>query len=377
MYNEIVRLVWAKGQFQAEPYLDAFLDELFERKRNENLGSNHYSFKRMRISILNAFRAVRGFSAILVLVSSTISFMQVEAQTKRDRSKSSSQANKGNRSAEDIEFGKLLDIMIADMEVGWDTVVQISNSILKYNPSRVTWESADIVKVWIKEYLKRPFQENRKTIIRQRGEAGLKTIAYDSYAYSLRLFELNCSSSQLRTLSALDYNMKGNVLSSRSTPYDTFRAVVPDSVGEAIFSKFCVATVESKPEWKLGAFSEVMNCWYDASGTSRTASGTIRSWQKWASRADTTEGAKQIHDNISFLTRTVDSKRAEQYSYDIVLCEYNCDEGAMRLLRWQLYSRSAEMLYELPDVQKDWSRPVADGVAERMMRLLCSTTSKQ
>lgn len=32
VYNEIVRLVRAKGQFRAEPYVDAFLEEVFQRK---------------------------------------------------------------------------------------------------------------------------------------------------------------------------------------------------------------------------------------------------------------------------------------------------------------------------------------------------------
>jgi len=37
----------------------------------------------------------------------------------------------------------------------------------------------------------------------------------------------------------------------------------------------------------------------------------------------------------------------------------------VRLLRWQLSSGAGEILYEFPDVQKDWSRPmVARGWGE-------------
>lgn len=89
---------------------------------------------------INVSCAACTFSVMLLLLSSTFSCLQGEAQTKRDRSKSSSQGNKGTRSAEGAEFSKLLDIMIADMEAGWDTVVHSSREML--------YELPDVQKDW-------------------------------------------------------------------------------------------------------------------------------------------------------------------------------------------------------------------------------------
>jgi hypothetical protein len=39
--------------------------------------------------------------------------------------------------------------------------------------------------------------------------------------------------------------------------------------------------------------------------------------------------------------------------------------------------RKWEIVLELPDVQKDWSRPMAGGVVDRMMRVFCTTAPRQ
>lgn len=281
------------------------------------------------------------------------------------------------RSTEQAEFSKLLDIMMADMEAGWNTVVHSSTFIFKYNPSRVSGSSTDVVKVWIKKYLKGPFSENRKLIIRETERSGQKAIGYESYAYSLILFDLDCSSSTLRISSSIDYDMKGTVLNSTTLPDSERSPLSPESVGEAIFAKFCTAGSVNSSAWRMAASSDDMNIFYDSSSLFTTETGTVKLWEKWILKSDTAGGAQSIKDNIKYLAERIPAEQARRYGYDLILSEYDCKKRILRQLRWMICSSEGERLYEFADVATDWSPPDADGPADRALTVVCKASRER
>ncbi len=122
----------------------------------------------------------------------------------------------------------------------------------------------------------------------------------------------------------------------------------------------------------MAAFTGDLNIFYDSTSLVTTQNRTVRLWEKWVPRSDTTGGIQQIKENIQFLGERLTPERARQYGYDVILSEYDCKKRTLRQLRWVIYSNEGEKLYELPDVVSEWSQTTADGLADRAMTVICT-----
>ena len=98
-----------------------------------------------------------------------------------------------------------------------------------YDKDSINRLSKDIFKVWVK------IQAKEKGINYMMEKMGG---IYKDYSHGMTLYEINCAEKKIRTLSAIFYSKKGEVLgsSSLSTEWDF---IPPESLGEDLYKALC------------------------------------------------------------------------------------------------------------------------------------------
>jgi hypothetical protein len=110
----------------------------------------------------------------------------------------------------------------------WSLAAESKDEAFYYNTKWICVHN--IVRVWIKSLLKEsddpPQFLPRDTISKQS-------------ATSIARYELRCKAGQTRVTQAVEYDTRGRVTHSRSTPSAKWEEVVPDSIGEGILKSVC------------------------------------------------------------------------------------------------------------------------------------------
>ena len=75
--------------------------------------------------------------------------------------------------------------------------------------------------------------------MRNRTAHSLRTLGYQNYSHTLELHEYNCTKDEMRILSMVDYDTKGNVIDSASAKTAEWDYVAPDTIGDSLFKALC------------------------------------------------------------------------------------------------------------------------------------------
>jgi len=108
------------------------------------------------------------------------------------------------------------------MKIEWRDVGTTSGTSVFYNTRKMICDDKGILRVWIKSIEK----DTSKPL-----------------AYSIDRIELNCRSSQMRTISRTKYGRDGRVLDSFAVPTPTWQDLTPDSLGESVWETVCHKTL--------------------------------------------------------------------------------------------------------------------------------------
>lgn len=121
----------------------------------------------------------------------------------------------------------------------WPQVASTNDSSIFYGVRTIRRLNVNVVRVWIKWKLKDDTEETRVAFLRNRKTQGLQTFGYQSFSHTLELHEYNCTTDEMRILSRIDYDDKGNILESTSYRNPEWSYIVPDSVGAALRRAVC------------------------------------------------------------------------------------------------------------------------------------------
>ncbi len=118
---------------------------------------------------------------------------------------------------------------------GW--VYMFVNSEYRYSFKHKKRTDKGTIRVWIKqELLPYAFDEKERITKDHHYQS-----EYAKFSHTLTMYELDCRNDKIKSLSYIDYDDDGNVLSSvdQTDSNVKWRAVIPDSRGEEIFQFFC------------------------------------------------------------------------------------------------------------------------------------------
>jgi len=109
----------------------------------------------------------------------------------------------------------------------WSLAAESKEEAFYYNTKYLCVHN--IVRVWIKSLLK-DSDDPPQFLSRENSSKSATSIAR---------YELRCKAGQTRVTQAVEYDTRGRVTQSRSTPSAKWEEVVPDSIGEGILKSVC------------------------------------------------------------------------------------------------------------------------------------------
>jgi hypothetical protein len=124
----------------------------------------------------------------------------------------------------------------------------------------------------------------------------------------------------------------------------------------------------------------------------RTDHGTIIAWEKLVPRSDTTEGRESRNQTLHTLIGMVGEKRANTYSYQLKIEEYDCVEHMKRTLQFKFYDSLGNNIQNVPEfhytrngkvfqgppppipknAKPEWWRPPASSLGGGILDAVCA-----
>jgi hypothetical protein len=101
--------------------------------------------------------------------------------------------------------------------------------VASHDAQSITHPSKDIVRLWTR------FDYTEKGVLGWVKNLGKK---YENLSYVKGLWEINCLEKMRRILSMTDYDNKGNVIHSTSSP-DEWKFIIPETMGESLYNEVC------------------------------------------------------------------------------------------------------------------------------------------
>lgn len=127
---------------------------------------------------------------------------------------------------------------IASKNPGWDVVNDSNTSIHLIDKKRVS-KNGSRIKAWIKSVLC-AFDKDISVIrLDYINSVGLEFDKYKNYNSSLIYIEFDCNKSQSRLLQKIDYDERGNTISSFNFNDNEFSVIIPESIGEGWMQYLC------------------------------------------------------------------------------------------------------------------------------------------
>ncbi|MBI3802176.1 MAG: hypothetical protein HY282_00235 [Nitrospirae bacterium] len=106
-----------------------------------------------------------------------------------------------------------------------------------YDKQSIVHTPKGIVRVAIKVDPKG--KEGRDFLLEVRKKIGLTLEGYDHYGFSLTVMEIDCANHQKRILESNDFNQKGELLDSVSSPNPKWAPIATDSIHGLYQKVFC------------------------------------------------------------------------------------------------------------------------------------------
>jgi hypothetical protein len=115
--------------------------------------------------------------------------------------------------------------------------------------------------------------------------------------------------------------------------------------------------------WKLYATSGGASHYYDPQRIKRVSKDTVQVWKKMVFEE------KSIQDVIKML-----GPEFKELSYEIMLCEYNCNEKGRRILSSKFYKKDRTVIYTSPKGSfAPWCFIIPDSVEETLFDIVCGS----
>ncbi|WAC08953.1 MAG: hypothetical protein OS130_07165 [Thermodesulfobacteriota bacterium] len=123
------------------------------------------------------------------------------------------------------------------------------------------------------------------------------------------------------------------------------------------------ALVSHAAEWKLFATSEGASHYYDPQRIKHVSKDTMQVWKKMVFKE------KSIQDVVKML-----GPEFKELSYEIMLCEYNCDEKNHRILSSKFYNKKRSVIHTSPKGSfSPWGFIIPDSVDGTLFNIVCGS----
>ena len=133
---------------------------------------------------------------------------------------------------------------------------------------------------------------------------------------------------------------------------------------------------DDRSDWVLVARTPSNITFRHSKRLSKTAQGTVLSWEKNIPRTDTREGEAVRQKAIDALREQVDDEKAGTYSYNVGLREYDCKEQKNRYLGMWFYDKQGKLIYQSPKWSGEWSYSPPNSIGEVTMKAACEAVTK-
>ena len=154
-------------------------------------------------------------TSLFVAVFLLTSFIDATAQTKRRKTKTSTQ----NQPSKDENIA-------SEITDGW-SYVGSSKTDRAFVRENTLKRKNNVVEGWFLFVLKTPFAKYRSN----RGNK--------DFVYSKQLFAFDCEKNEIKLDTIIDYDISGNTIPQRGMRVISFESVVPDTVGESLLEYAC------------------------------------------------------------------------------------------------------------------------------------------
>ena len=135
----------------------------------------------------------------------------------------------------------LISIVISHVAEGsdWIYLMETQAGGYYYDTQSVQRISKDIWKVWTKQVV--ITKEQRDWNIEMLQKLNLSTKGYEDFSYGMDLWEINCSTDQMRLVHFAAYNPEHIIIDSYNVE-QKWSHVIPESTGGHLYNRLCNST---------------------------------------------------------------------------------------------------------------------------------------
>jgi hypothetical protein len=138
-----------------------------------------------------------------------------------------------------------------DANQTWRLLTTTVNNTVYYSPSSQTHTNDKTEKAWAK-LVPLDINDARHRLVEERSQDNLPLAGFEKLAYTLQLYELNCTNNQLRLRLVVYYKADGQVIDSENYPSNEWIDTVPESFGAQLLQVTCddpyLVALKAKPK---------------------------------------------------------------------------------------------------------------------------------